>query len=231
MSTRKKTSIWEKEILYLLTSPPDEFCDNLFTLPHVFIEEIVKFLVTDGKDLLDIFNRKINYLKSNMDLPNAKHALRKLNVACAITGTIGYFDALIELSGKWDDLKPHVNNDTNSCFQGIGGYSQGKTELIHVNLLFSSCENFKKDFETLKKDVIGINDDGSLTWKWKKTSLGEYFYYNDCHSWKIIEMAFNTKNLKQLVYRHIDQQREKFSRDYERLRTLLNYSLPQGKPE
>jgi hypothetical protein len=101
---------------------------------------------------------------------------------------------------------------------------------LPIDYLFLHCKKFSDDFETLKAErVIDINDDGSLKWKWQKTALGEYFYYYECHTWKIIEKTFNENNLKQLVKSHIDQQRGKFSRDYEKLRTLLG--LPLGKIE
>jgi hypothetical protein len=218
MSGKKKMSVWEKEIYYLLVSSPDEFSNGLSSLPCTFIENMVNSLLTDKNELLDVFNAKINDLKSNMNLPNARYALRKLDVVAKITGALGYFDALVELSGKWDDLKPHINSEL----------SKGNSE--SVNFLIISCQRFADDFKILiKEKVMDKNDDGSLVWKWKKTALGEYFYHYNCHQWRLIEKAFNTKYLKQLISRHMEQQRGKFSSDYERLRTLLG--LPSGKIE
>jgi hypothetical protein len=211
MSGKKKISVWEKEIYYLLVSSPDEFSNGLSSLPYTFIENMVNSLVTGENELLDVFNAKTNDLKSNMNLPNARHALRKLDVVAKVTGALGYFDALVELSGKWDDPKPHINNEL------FIGNSES------VNFLIIGSQRFAYDFAKLiKEKVIDKNDDGSLEWKWKKTALGEYFYYCNCHQWNLIEKAFNTKYLRQLVNSHIEQQRGKFSSDYERLKTLLS---------
>jgi hypothetical protein len=213
MSGGKQTAVWTKEIYYLLAVPIDEFSDSLFSLPYTSIENIVNTLLAGEDFYMDMFNAKITALKSNMaQLPNAKKALRKLDVVCKIVGALGYFDALVDLSGSWDSLKTHGSIDIR----------RDKAEPLPIDYLFLQCRKFSDDFETLKNEgVIGINGDGSLEWKWQKTALCEYFYYYECRSWRLIERVFNKRNLKQLFNSHMEQQRGKFSSDYEKLKTLL----------
>jgi hypothetical protein len=205
--------MWTKEIYYLLAVPVAEFSDSLFSLPYTSIENIINILLADEDFLMDTFNAKITTLKSNMDhLPTAGKALRKLDVVCKAVGALGYFDTLVELSGSWDNLKSHDGIDIR----------KDRTEPSPIKILFSNCPKFSDDFEILKKEgAIDTNNDGSLKWKWQKTALCEYFYYYDCRLWKLIEKIFNEKGLKQLLNSHMEQQRGKFSRDYEKLRTLL----------
>jgi hypothetical protein len=89
-----------KEVFYIRLLPADEMAEYICSLPYTLVETIIEAALKDEDGVFDLLTEAVNILKKNLQLCNAKKAMRKLLKVYQVLGCVGYFDF-----GDWKDFR------------------------------------------------------------------------------------------------------------------------------
>jgi hypothetical protein len=96
-----------------------------------------------------------------------------------------------------------------------------------LEMLFVLYPMFRKHFPILNHEKIIVKTGTGLDWKMDKIALGQYFECLDCHDvrrrWAVVERIFGYKpgSLRTYVFNHKVEQKGKPSKDWEKIKKLL----------